>query len=151
MRGVIIYDSAYGNTETIADEIGKGLKKLGHDVDKYRVVDASELDVDKYDFMFLGTPNHVGGPTRKVKKFAKNLQSGWSGKPFATFETLFKSEESKPAGASTKLASLLKSGGMRQMVEPGKFIVIGMKGPLDDVAIPRAKEFVKDFSSKLKK
>jgi len=151
MKGAIIYDSTYGNTEIIADELEKGLKKAGHDVEKFRVDDASELDGAKYDFMLLGTPNHVGGPTRKVKKFAKNLQGGWSGKPFATFETLLKSEDSKPVGARTKLASLLKSDGMHQLAEPERFVVNGIKGPLADDAIQRANDYVKTIASKLKK
>jgi len=151
MKGVVVYDSKYGNTEIIAEELERVLAKAGHDVETCRVSEAPELDAGRYDFLLVGTPNHIGGPSRKTKKFVKKLPSDWSGKPFAVFETLLRVSESDPGEASVKLAKTLTSKGMSQLVGPARFVVEGMKGPLAPDAIPKAEEYAVVVVSALEK
>ena len=38
-----------------------------------KIEDTAPNDVLDYDIILIGSPNHMGGPTRKVKKFIDNL------------------------------------------------------------------------------
>lgn len=60
MRAVIVYESMFGNTRTIAERIGEGMRKQ-FDV-KVVPVDAATADVvDDADVVIVGGPTHAHG------------------------------------------------------------------------------------------
>ncbi len=71
---IIIYDSWFGNTQVVAETIAKGINEIEKNpVHIKKIKDIEPNDVLDYDIILIGSPNHMGGPTRKVKKFIDNL------------------------------------------------------------------------------
>jgi hypothetical protein len=60
MRVLIVYESMYGNTRTVAERIGSGFGP-GLDVDVASVADASAERVAGADLLVVGGPTHVHG------------------------------------------------------------------------------------------
>ena len=56
MKTTIIYYSATGNTEMIANSISEHLEDKGHDVTILAVEDASLQDAENTDLLILGSP-----------------------------------------------------------------------------------------------
>jgi hypothetical protein len=62
MRAVVIYESMYGNTHTIAEAIGRGLA-TGNEVSVVPVADATPDLLGEADLVVAGGPTHVHGMT----------------------------------------------------------------------------------------
>ena len=64
MRTVIVYESMFGNTHAIANDIAEGLRSSG----EVRVVPVGEADADLIgaaDLVIVGGPTHVRGMTHE--------------------------------------------------------------------------------------
>lgn len=64
MHAVVVYESMYGNTHTVAERIGAGLAPLG-DVRVLPVSEATDEVVGSADLLVVGGPTHVHGMTRE--------------------------------------------------------------------------------------
>ncbi len=71
MKGLVAYDSYYGNTANVAAAIAEELHTAGHDVRlvdlHHERVDVGGLAVD-HDFLVLGGPTrmkHISGPCQE--------------------------------------------------------------------------------------
>lgn len=65
---LVVYESKHGNTKLVAERIVEGVEVF--------VSVAKEIDFDafhSYDGIVIGSPNHIGGPTRGVKKLIDKL------------------------------------------------------------------------------
>ncbi len=74
-KAIVVYESKYGNTKLVAEKIVEGMREIG-EVDA-TINNISEVDIKRvpdYDIILVGSPNHVGGPTRSVKKFIDGLK-----------------------------------------------------------------------------
>jgi menaquinone-dependent protoporphyrinogen IX oxidase len=69
MRALVIYESMYGNTHTIADAIADGLGTNG-DVTVVPVKDLANDLVERADLLVIGSPTHVHGMTRSKTREA---------------------------------------------------------------------------------
>ena len=56
MKGIVVYDTSYGNTKTIAETISETLKESGIEVDAFYVKDVKKLTARDYNFLVLGSP-----------------------------------------------------------------------------------------------
>ncbi len=65
----IIYDSRSGNTAKMADEIAEGVKQSGTEVEVKKVEQATPDDLVAADGIILGSPNHFGTMSEKMKGF----------------------------------------------------------------------------------
>lgn len=63
MHALVIYESMYGNTHTVADAIAEGLRASG-EATVVPVKDISTDLVDGADLLVVGSPTHVHGMTR---------------------------------------------------------------------------------------
>jgi len=94
---IILYESKYGNTRQVAEAIGEGIGEGHKDeitIQELGDVDLSRLDV--YDVILIGSPNHMGGPTRSIKKFIEKLgKQDFYGKQIAVFDTCFPGDYEK--------------------------------------------------------
>lgn len=68
-KGLVVYDSATGNTEKMAIPIGRGMKRAGLDVEVKRVKDTSLSDLADADAIVLGSPTYFANMSNKMKKF----------------------------------------------------------------------------------
>ncbi|MEM3712700.1 MAG: flavodoxin domain-containing protein, partial [Thermoproteota archaeon] len=61
----VVYESKYGNTGNVAKEIIEGLNEAeGIEVLLKELKKADLEEVQNYDVLLIGSPNHIGGPTR---------------------------------------------------------------------------------------
>jgi flavodoxin len=70
MKAVIVYDSAYGNTEKIAKSIGDA---LGSEVKVLRVAEANPSQLQSIDLLIVGSPTQGGKPTPAVQDFLNKI------------------------------------------------------------------------------
>ncbi len=81
MKCIVLYDSKYGSTESIANWIAEGIsKKCVADVKK--VTDVKKLD---HDLIVIGSPIYGGKPLNSVVDFLKENRSALMGKKVAVF------------------------------------------------------------------
>ena len=153
MKGIVIFDTSYGNTKKIAETISDTLKEAGIEVDTFYVKDVKKLSAKDYDFLVLGSPTKFGTMTFTIKGFLGKVNSkGWMNKPFAAFDTENPENiERKEGSAAEKIAEKLKEKRMNQILPVLKGVVLGWKGPLQDGEIERTKEFASKLAAELKK
>jgi menaquinone-dependent protoporphyrinogen IX oxidase len=158
MKGMVIYDTSYGNTKKIAETIAETLKELGIEVDLFYVKDVKKLSAKDYDFLVLGSPTKFGTMSFAVRGFVGKVKSEeWMNKPFAAFDTENPENieraraENKEWSAAEKIAEKLKDKKMNQLLPVLKAVVFGQKGPLKEGEIERAKDYASEFAVILKK
>ena len=97
MKVLIGYESKYGNTKKVAELIAEGIKSVeGHEVSIENVNDIALSKSDIYDLLLIGSPNHVGGPTKSIKKFINALsEASLKGNSLAVFDTYMKKQIGK--------------------------------------------------------
>ena len=144
---------SYGNTKKIAETISETLKESGIEVDTFYVKDVKKLSAKDYDFLVLGSPTRFGTMSFAVKGFLGKVKSEeWMNKPFAAFDTeLPQNIEKKEGSAAEKIAEKLKEKQMNQLLPVLKAVVLGLKGPLKEGEIERAKEYARRLAIELKK
>ncbi len=127
---LVAYESKYGNTKLVAEKIIEGIKEVG-DIETM-LNELKEVDlnaVSSYDAILVGSPNHIGGPTRGIKKFIDKLGKLNPGeKLFAVFDTYLGKDFEK---AVKKMeARITEKISKSKLLSPGLSIrVQGMKGP----------------------
>ena len=157
MKGIVIYDTSYGNTKEIAETIAETLKEAEIQVDILHVKKV-KLDGKDYDFIIIGSPTKWGTMSFTMKRFLGKIKSEtWASKPFAAFDTelpdnIEKTEtENKNWSAAEKIAEKLTDKNLKQMLPVLKAVVLEKKGPLKDGEIERTKDYTKELVIKLKK
>jgi menaquinone-dependent protoporphyrinogen IX oxidase len=157
MKGIVVYDTSYGNTEKIAETIAETLKESGIEVDLFYVKDVKQLRGNDYDFLVLGSPTKFGTMSFAVKFFFGKVKSEeWMNKPFAAFDTENPENierarlENKEWSAAEKIAEKLRDKKMSQLLPVLKALVLGQKGPLIEGEIERTKEYARELAVKLK-
>jgi menaquinone-dependent protoporphyrinogen IX oxidase len=158
MKGIVVYDTSYGNTKKIAETIAETLKESGIEVDLFYVKDVKKLSGKDYDFFVLGSPTKFGTMSLAVKFFLGKVKSEeWMNKPFAAFDTenpenIEQSRvQNKEWSAAEKIAQKLKEKKMNQLLPVLKALVTGQKGPLVEGEIEKTKDYAKQLAAKLKK
>ena len=157
MKGIVVYDTSYGNTKIIAETIAETLKESGIEVDLFYVKDVKKLSAKDYYFFVLGSPTKFGTMSFAVRSFLGKVKSEeWMNKPFTAFDTENPENierariENKEWSAAEKIAEKLREKKMNQLVPVLKALVIGQKGPLVEGEIERTKEYARGLATKLK-
>ena len=153
MKGIVIYDTSYGNTKTIAETIAETLKESGFEVHFSHVKDVKELHAKDYDFIVLGSPTRFGTMSFTVGRFIGGKIKGeeWRDKPFAAFDTENpENMEKKEYSAAEKIAAKLIDKKMNQLLPVLKAAVFGQKGPLKEGEIENTRKYARELASKLK-
>jgi menaquinone-dependent protoporphyrinogen IX oxidase len=153
MKGIVVFDTSYGNTKTIAEAISETLKESGIEADALYVKDVKKLSAKDYNFLVLGSPTKFGTMSFTVKGFLGKVKSKeWMNKPFAAFDTENPENiERKEGSAAEKIAEKLKEKQMNLLLPVLKAVVLGQKGPLQEGEIVRAKEYARRLAIELKK
>ena len=156
MKGIVIYDSSYGNTKKIAETIAETLKESGMEVDLFKVNEVKKLTAKDYDFLVLGSPTKFGTMSFAIRSFLGKVQGEeWANKPFATFDTENPENiehariENKEWSAAEKIAEKLKEKKMNQLLPVLKAAVLGQKGPLVEGEVERTKVYARELATKL--
>ncbi len=139
MKIMIVYDSIYGNTKTIAQTIGEAIPG---EVEVIRVGQVSAGDLEAIDLLIIGTPTHGALPTEAVQGLLERLgPPAHEGARAATFDTRLTWGFLERWGgfAAPKMADALVEKGWTLAGAPGGFFVKGLrKGPLKRGEVDRA-------------
>jgi menaquinone-dependent protoporphyrinogen IX oxidase len=152
MKGIIVYDTSYGNTKKIAETISDTLRESGMEIDLFYVKDVKKLRPNDYSFLILGSPTKFGTMSFAIKMFLGKVKGEeWVDKPFAAFDTENpENMEKKEWSAAEKISERLKERKMNQLSPVLKAAVHEWKGPLVEGEIERAKDYARELASKLK-
>lgn len=153
MRGLVVYESLYGNTEAVATAIAEGMAKH---VD-VEVATAGEVDDDRLagvDVLVVGAPTHAWGMPRRstwdsaddapercgplVREFLADLPPG-RGRPAAAFATRIAKPRAVTGSAVGAIGRRLRSRGWARAATPLSCLVTGNAGPLADGELERAR------------
>jgi flavodoxin len=169
MKTVVVYESMFGNTKTIAEAIAEGLSEAGEVV--VRTVDELSPDeVGDADLIVAGGPTHGHGMARqdahrtlaKDASYAKygpvlageGSLRGWlerlpAGRAAAaTFDTRLDKPKWLTGSAATKIAQRLRHKGYT-VVGTESFVVHGTGGPMADGERERAAAWGRELAASL--
>lgn len=159
MKGLVAYDSYFGNAGQVGEVIAEELRLAGHEV---RLVNLHETKVDvralasEAGFLVVGGPTRMKHISRRARSFAKHLDAkSWSGKPALVFDTYgplnpdpAKNEGSPwlyPGGVAD-LRKILTERGFVVSPEELRCLVSGQKGPLVEGALDEARAVARRFA-----
>lgn len=145
MKTLVIYDSSFGNTKRVAEEIGKN---LGHDVKVIFVNDFKKADLEGVELLIVGGPINAWRPTMPMMEFLNSLgKDELKGIKATTFDTRVKLFIH--GDAKDKIAGVLEKAGAEIIIESQAFYVKGKEGPLFDGELKRAEGWAKEIARKL--
>jgi flavodoxin len=156
MKSLVLYDSVFGNTASMAGTVQSILEKRGEAVQ----MTASEFkreDLQSVDLLVLGSPTRAFEPTKALVQACKAMNAeDLKRVKVAVFDTrmdiagmdikilkLFTKMRGYAADTMTKLMS--KKGGLR-IGETMGFIVEKSEGPLRDGEMERAAQWINDIA-----
>jgi flavorubredoxin len=151
MKVFVVYDTKYGNTKLVAEEIVKGIEDVGgietaisyvKEVDLERVADS--------DAILIGAPNHMGGPSWTISGFIDKLgKVDLRAKGFAAFDTYAGTDFEKAVRKMEERINRRIPG--MDLIAPGLSVKVqGMKGPIADGELPKCRDFGRRIANKLK-
>lgn len=152
MKGVVVYESYYGNTKVLAEAIAEQLKVEGYEAE-LRNVRKHYPETLQGDIMFLGSPVRMGSVSSRVKRYVKKLNTNvWKDKPIVVFTTTLmlpkdatekqkQSQEKWDRSAGRRLRDSAKSRGLNAIENCLWVEVKGMKGPLAETGVENTKQF----------
>ena len=168
MKALVIYESMFGNTRTIASAIAESLATHA-EVTLLPVSEApARLDGD-VDLVVIGGPTHAFGMSRPgtrrsaVEQGAQGVEAEdpglreWlggltrtsTGQAIATFDTRLVKPRWLPGSAGRSAERQLRRRGMRTVALPESFFVTGVAGPLVDGEVDRAREWAATLTARL--
>jgi menaquinone-dependent protoporphyrinogen IX oxidase len=153
MKGIVVFDTSYGNTRKIAETIAETLKEAGVEADIFSVKNVKKISARDYSFLVLGSPTKFGTMSLAIRFFLGKVKAEeWMNKPFAAFDTENPENIDKKEGsAAEKIAERLVDKKMNQLLPVLKAVVLGWKGPLQEGEVERAKEYGRRLATELKK
>lgn len=169
MESLVVYESVYGNTARIAENIADVLR-ADHPVRLAAVEEDPALPND-LGVLIVGAPTYMHGvprgffirKTRKqphavsapaggpdVRAWLNTLPPGDS-RPAVAFDTRAAGRRWLLGAAAPGLAKRLRKRGYAQLCDPGGFIVTGTEGPLADGELDRARAWAADVLAALQR
>jgi flavodoxin len=161
MKGLIVYESMYGNTEKIAQAIGEALGK-SEEVAIMRVGEANSEQFTGLDLCILGSPTQRFQSTTAISDLLEKIpQNGLRGVKVAAFDTRLSEEWIKKtpalaffvkllgrsAYAAKRIADKLQKKGGTLIAPPEGFYVEDTEGPLVPGELERASSWAKNIVS----
>jgi hypothetical protein len=163
MRSLVVYESWFGNTRRIAEEIAGALDGEG-EVDVVSVEEPLP-PLGDVDLLVVGAPTHVHGLSSRrsregaleqgghgevglgVRGWIGALPNGAHGPRVAAFDTRAHKPVLLVGSAARGIARRLREHGYVLAAEPESFFVDGTPGPLEEGELERAKEWGRTLAS----
>ena len=165
MRSLVVYESSFGNTRRIAQQIAAALAKEG-DVDLVSV-DEPLPSLDEVDLLVVGGPTHIHGLSSRrsrqgaleqgadgevgigVRGWIDALPNGARGPRVAAFDTRAHKPALLVGSAAHGIARRLRQRGYARAAEPESFFVEGTPGPLEEGELERAREWGRKLANEV--
>ncbi|HIH00731.1 TPA: flavodoxin family protein [Thermoplasmata archaeon] len=143
-RAAIVYESKFGNTAKVAEAVADALRSSGFDEVRSETVESADVNkVATYKVIFVGSPNHMGGPTRRIRKLLRSLAAfDLSDRRVCFFDTYIGGDFEKAVG---KMHNEFRArNDTADIIPPGLSLrVEGMKGPLAEGELAKVTDFVR--------
>jgi hypothetical protein len=156
-RALVVYESFFGNTESIARAIAGGLRLEHLSAEALDVADHPAVELSTYDLLVVGGPTHAfalsrpstrhdatarGGDDRYATRGLREWLAGiprCEGTHFAAaFDTRVSTVRHLPMSAARSAARLLRDRGFTLVERPTGFVVRDVEGPLEQREMERA-------------
>lgn len=145
MKTLIVYDSNFGNTKLIAEEIGR---EFSPDSKVISVSDVKTNDLENLDLLVVGSPINAWRPTQSILWFIYKLKiTNNKIAKVAAFDTRVKSFIS--GNAAKKIAKAFTDRSFKIIEKPEGFYVSAKQGPLLPGEIERAKAWAKSIHEQM--
>jgi len=148
---LVVYESQYGNTKVVAEAIVDGMRGASGIETVLSEVKGVVLDqLTNFDAILVGSPNHMGGATRSIRKFIDKLgKLNLAGKLAAVFDTYLGGDFEKAVREMER--QLGQKVPALRLAAPGLSVrVEGMKGPVAEGELPKCKEFGVRIAAQIK-
>jgi flavodoxin len=154
MKALVVYDSAFGNTERIAQAIGDALDPLG-DIQTLSAGNARPEQLVGLTLLIVGSPTQRFRPTAAISRFLKSIpKDGLKGVRVAAFDTRLTVSQIEATPvlpffvrlfgyAAKPISDRLKKKGGEVAIPPEGFYVEGMEGPLKGGESERAADWAR--------
>ena len=157
MRSLVVYESWFGNTRRIAEEIAAALAQEG-EVDLV-TVDEPLPPLEVVDLLVVGAPTHIHGLSSKrsregavdqgaagepgigVRGWIDSLPNGVRGPRMAAFDTRANKPVQLVGSAARGISRRLRERGYLPAAKPQSFFVQGTPGPLEEGELERAADW----------
>jgi menaquinone-dependent protoporphyrinogen IX oxidase len=156
LKGLVVYDSSYGNTKKIAETIAQKLSGSGIENNLFKINKVKNLNDGIYDFLVIGSPTKFGSMSFAMKRFLGKVKSNeWASKPFVAFDTELpeniedSKNKDKDWSAAEKIARKLEEKNLKQIMPVLKALVSGKKGPLVEGEIERTQDYANQLAEQL--
>lgn len=160
MKAMVVYDSAYGNTEKVAQAIGQALGGP-EEVPVVRAAEVRPEQLAGLTLLVVGSPTQKFRPLPAVSAFLKGIpKDGLKGVRVAAFDTRVTEQAVQAVGilsffvkifgyAAEPIAERLQKKGGTPAVPPAWFYVSDTEGPLLDGELERAAEWGRQIRAAL--
>jgi len=157
---LVVHESMFGNTATIARAITRGLTAAGVSVTAVNVGTSNPAEVADHDLVVLGAPTHAFSLSRPstradahkqgatavadapgMREWLAGLPEPTGGPRFAVFDTRVTKVSKLPFSAGRAEARLLRRAGYHLMAQPRGFTVADVCGPLESGEEERAEQW----------
>ena len=139
MKALVVFDSQYGNTETVARAVAAALPSSPA-ARALKPAEVEPSDLAGLGLLVVGSPVQGGKPTQAVQEFLDSLPDGaLKGVRVAAFDTRVRNFIARlfPTAANRILEELVLRGGVKAGAPLG-VLVKETKGPLLDGELERA-------------
>lgn len=149
-RGLVLYESFFGNTERVAQAVAAGLRLEDWSV---TVLDVSQVDdsaLEGIDLLVVGAPTHAFSLSRSatrteavgrggsaaygqggMREWLERLDRARTVRLAAAFDTRVSKVRHLPASAARRTSRILRSKDYHVLLTPHGFIVRDVEGPLE--------------------
>jgi len=151
MKTLVIYDSQYGNTKLLAEEMARVLGEYG-EVGLLRATDAGPHIFNGEELLVVGGPTQAHGLSPQMKGLLEvaHTRTPAGGYPKAlAFDTRLDWPKWMSGSAAEKIGHSLEEIGCSLAARPESFLVKGSEGPLAEGEKERAVAWVGDVLAQL--
>jgi hypothetical protein len=158
MRAVVVVESSFGNTRSLAKAVAAGIG----DADVIDVAEAPTRFADDVRLVVLGGPTHAFGMTREhtredavrrggtpeaigIRDYIQDLAPGRDVR-FAVFDTRVAKMRHLPGSAARGASRALHRNGHRLAADPESFYVFDVQGPVLEGEEERARRWGEELS-----
>jgi len=152
MKVTVVYDSVFGNTKLVAEEIGK---ELGEDIQVESIKAFNFEKLRELDLIFIGSPTRIFKPTKDITELVKSLHKYNSSLKVACFDTRMHITENEPwilrklekryGYATDTMIKILSRKKQIHLHKPIWFYVGGAEGPILEEELSKIKEWIKEI------
>lgn len=149
MNALVVYDSTFGNTESLAEAMADVLAQRGT-ARLLRVNKVQPGHLEGIDLLVAGCPTQRRKPTPAIVAFlGVTPAAALEGLAVAAFDTRYRRPRLITGCAAEAVAKRLRKAGAALLLPPESFFVMGREGPLVEGELDRAREWTGELLDRL--